>query len=849
MEDESRAKFVEKSRVVADEMDIERLKVSGYREEVYGQEVRVIPDVSRKALASLRFGQLPVSTGYDSRFVGFLQPGTQEWREYFSTRKVVEMPEFGGGKRVEVTSNINEKLHPEDIVHMPLNEVRLRWAAQGAPVDELKQEDVGRPPRRYELVNVLTDMFLIDKFAFPEAFLNSVKFMAITDPDQAAMKVQSYIRTRPGSELATVSVGKYARSKTWAKNSVNAHAARFPETVAACDAVVSGKKVSVHFPELPEYKAWFVVGPLVYMRELMSVFKICCSAGTEATMFALGTELTILDIDINNGETFECPTLYLHAGSHAGLPEQSSPLVGNCLSSDGRIQLEAYREYVEVVDVAGVSVGSAVRISSKYVLLSDHLIGKGEGVTVGGLSVYPERMLSKDLWLAKCVSDKEVAWPLRDAEVGESVIVCYRREDAFQFSPPLTVRSTDGRVLVTSKSQELLGGMSGGAMVALSDFSLLGVYEGVGAMTAMGAVFSQEMFTDVCSSDRLSEADHDQAVEVDGSLVSELREKGLTQYVRAATEAIDPVYSGVSHVGMGFSSQGKFVTTCDPDAGPLRVGRDSVPSTFEEVGKEQYVTKASNPSRGPLLYRKPTYGEKVFVLGKDDEGPYFSSRESRVVHIGLSARSFVIGPVDALSPLPFVGGLVVAMSDAAVLGQYVRHSVSDLLGEAGSCVTLMGSTALQVAHSEPAGVVLEKAFPMLHPGAWGEGVLEEVFTHSSTQLRVEGGYFNSGDLPLGFIGDSSVRVALGTRLRELGLSRDEWKSVVDKVLSVSCLAEKAESLGLASMVRVGPGVRLHHGSKAHADVLYALCGAVYLNETQDVWTSFLEFIGVLREEY
>jgi len=314
--------------------------------------------MNRAALAQLRFGQLPAETGHDSLFQGFLQPGTDAWNEYFSTRKIVKQPLSGGGGVLAVSSNLNDVVAPEEVVQQSLVEVMTAQAQEEAEKvsEEIveKEPERRRAPRKYELVNILTDRYIFDKFGFTEALLNTLKNMAVAQPDQAAARAQAVIRERPGMEDAVVTAGKYSRSKHWARASVRAHAGRFSQRVAASEALVVGEKIIVYGPS--GRGGWFVTGPTWFTGEIVDVHRIVYSAGTSSTMLGLGSELTILNIDIHNGSSFESPSIHYHGGSQEHLPLQSSPVTGSVLSFEGRQILSSFVHSLEVVEVGGNSV-------------------------------------------------------------------------------------------------------------------------------------------------------------------------------------------------------------------------------------------------------------------------------------------------------------------------------------------------------------------------------------------------------------------------------------------------------------------------------------------------------------
>jgi len=324
--------------------------------------------------------------------------------------------------------------------------------------------------------------------------------------------------------------------------------------------------------------------------------------------------------------------------------------------------------------------------------------------------------------------------------------------------------------------------------------------------------------------------------------------RGLGRYADCVMVSMMPVFAGAGdHVGLGFSAGGKFRTTLDPEVGPMRVGSSlASPSVFEPAPPFSYETTVAVGSvPGPMLYRKPNYFEKVVIVGRDAEGPYFS-KTTRVVHVGVGSKNFVVEDVDDPGALPLVGGLVMSLTDCAVLGQFVRATVTTGMGRGVFCCTVEEPTSL-----EPATVSLEtvvaRAFPMLRATLWPSGLLEEVFTHSSCQgYGVSSRVFNSGMQPLAVLGQLALKLAAARSMREAVFPADRWSGFFRSRLGTAHYLQLAEKFGLVSCVRMGKGLaEPPPDSKIHSEVIQALAGAVHEIETDDVFDKFCSALGVL----
>jgi len=272
---------------------------------------------------------------------------------------------------------------------------------------------------------------------------------------------------------------------------------------------------------------------------------------------------------------------------------------------------------------------------------------------------------------------------------------------------------------------------------------------------------------------------------------------------------------------------------------PVRFGLDRVAiDGFQATGNlRQFKAEPRMQAAVPCLTRKPTHGEAVYILGCDDEGPFMSTK-GRIQHIAVQAKHFFVTGI-AEPDWCLTGGLVLAESDCAVLGQMVELKTSVAMGLGAFCVgfpeTKSSSPDIVIAD------VLAQKFPMLHTYAWPVALLEEVFTHSSAL-----GYsdidrpFDTGNVPLAAIGDDAAKIYMHIKFRKEGVPYALWNSRFQRAQNNVRFANLAAEFGLCPYLVTGKGVVIPAGGKPYADMLEALIGAVYLEENSDVFEVFCD---------
>lgn len=204
-----------------------RLEIAGGRVVQRDGFDEVIPNLSRADMAKLQFGQLPHEPGMEGLMADLFPVGDKRAVEFMKNRKIVRRVMPGGQEIVSVTSNVWEAvLEPE----------KYRY--------DTYRQIAGKGQRRlYELAQVLTDSYLLDKFALTSKQMSTVRTMAVVDAGGAASYLQGVIRDNPDFIKYEISAGKYSRSKKWAKDSIELAAVDLSLIPAHIECAMIGQKV------------------------------------------------------------------------------------------------------------------------------------------------------------------------------------------------------------------------------------------------------------------------------------------------------------------------------------------------------------------------------------------------------------------------------------------------------------------------------------------------------------------------------------------------------------------------------------------------------------------------------
>lgn len=799
----------------------ERMALGSYRLEQVGDECRAVPDFTRAMASDLDFRELPAERPRVEDFAPFLQPGTEHWDRFFSQRKVVER-ESGDFRLASVTSNVVEVL-------------------DGAVSFAGEQIQVGRKKvKKYEVAHMLVDPDLAEKFHIGGVFRAQMRNLAAIDTERAARALQAHVRSYEGFERAEVVVGRYAGSWKAARERIKLEASRFQVTSVTTDALFISDKIFIYGPDGED--GWRVFGPERVAWLVRLVHRMVAATSCASVIFALGPELTILDIDVHNGEGVLCPVRERHSGDHSELPMIDSVAVSSMLSFGEKEALISACDACVPLAVGGQDCATAVRITSRHLLVNSHVVAEGGELTVNGELVVPHRMLSKDLWIARS-GGPGPAWHLRRPEVGEAVVICYRRHEMLQILGPIEVLSADGEIIALERDKGMLSGVSGGAVVAMSDLALLGVYDGVTMRRGVAAAFTAAMYTDVCAMSDSGVEGHASVREGNGSVYSQLVERGFKKQLDAAFLSTHPLYTDDMHVGMGFVRGGRLFTACDPQVAPLAMGPTGSAMVFDVESGYYIAPVVGNLAKGPAVVRAPAYGEKAIILGKDAEGEYFSSKIARVTHVGVGAENFQLMGLDVRNALPLQGGLVLSLTDCAVVGTYFNPTHDRKRGEVVFCRAIPRDSSITPIEEKPEAALL-KVFPFLRPNVWPPGLATQAVTHDSANPEVRG-----GQAALAMVGDSAMRTQLWVRLRDLRIPTTKWQEIIQRDQSNVAQARVCEELGLGRKVRIGGGLVLAKGAKQYADLLEAVAGAIFLGDTAQNFDTFCQVVQAVREKY
>jgi hypothetical protein len=800
---------------------IGRLDVAGTNVLVNGKYREHVARISRSDFGMMMFGTMPAYEGDLSGIVpDYVDVRSPVWSEFMATRKVVREPMDNGRGSYSV-----------------LPDYDLEEKAQ-----YIKRS---RKEKLYTMAQVFSDTFVKDKYRLSPKVISSVKTMAVSKPDEAARMLEKAMQELSGDQEVVVVAGPYSRSKTRAKHTVRSIAGKYPSRSAAVEAEVIGRKLLMFGPDGRD--TWFVSGPINFSDEVSDVYRMVCGVGTSEPMFLLGMELTILGIDIYNGKVYECPAIEGHVGDGTStFPSESSIETTEMLSVDARRDFMMMEDKVLPVTTSlGSVVGSSVRITARHVLVSEHVVQAVDDAVVAGSPVAVLRAIGRDILVAR-LDGAQVAWPHRRPSVGEMAVICYNTGNSVQYTSPMRVESADGVNILVTRSEDVIKSMSGGALVALSDRALLGVHYGATLRHNLCSQFGQEQYTDMCDTDAISQSSHSEADASAGdNEYDKFKKRGLSRVVDSVLGSLLPVYEGPLHLGMAVQTGDSIVTTVPVDKAVTRLGDKKIPVVYDPTGiPRQFAAKYSYPGTAvPMVFRNPEYYESVVVAGMDSEGPYFSEKVV-VKSIGVSYSSFSISAM-SVSDMPLVGGIVMAVADAAVLGQFVGTSSSIAAGESGFCVPLK---LARTTYREDPSAALATMFPFLNCTVWPKELVEEVFAHSSVQSYTSGSRVNSGNLPLTAIGESAAKAALYSSLRMALVPYPLWQAELFKLQSKAMLAQLSWQHGYAKLLRFGKGASSPASGRAYSDLTEALLGAAYLQETPDNFIRLCEYLGVVPPE-
>jgi len=214
-------------------------------------------------------------------------------------------------------------------------------------------------------------------------------------------------------------------------------------------------------------------------------------------------------------------------------------------------------------------------------------------------------------------------------------------------------------------------------------------------------------------------------------LFASLGRRGLAEVFTAAVQALAPLWVSDRHVGMAVRYGNAMYATLDPNAWGYTHGvQDAVP-VYTQATQDHYRAAAIpfGMAAGLPLVRQARSGEVVHVVGVDGEAA-FTSEPLRVEQVSPDSRRFwLTAPLDDVTS-PYFGGLVLAVSDCAVVGQYVTSERTGR-GLMARCVSFLPRSA---SAAEPVRIVASVSHHV-HPVVWPQTVLTDFFSNDVATVR------------------------------------------------------------------------------------------------------------------
>lgn len=689
--------------------------LGGFTEFFLEGYVRSRPNVSTRAVRLVELSSLP---SRDAELEEMLRrfPVSQWRREFARYNKMVVDPNTG---MLTVVRRV-PGLTADPLVTLGKEEAAaaIRSAAKArrslASADEKRKTAV--KPKQYLLAQVLEDTAVQAKYGLSEAYTQLLRRQAAVDSGQACRQVQEMLRD--GGFDCVVQPGQYSDSVKASRNMLVRAAESLGKQISI-DLIVIGNEVfcegKLSYDESAGAGEWTVRGPSWRTPEIIAVSRLVFTHGVTVVNQLFELHMARCGVRLIDGEL-------------AGLPIGSvtpcyGPVVSGISGCDGSTLSGDYQRACErVVSVvqADKVVGTAVRYTSEHVLVNWHVIEQVEddgrmSISLGGGRVLAEPCegAGYDLWLAKHENIAFEPWLRRGAVVGEKARMVYRTLCGSEVSDVVTVLRIDSGSVVTTMAPQARVGLSGAALVAERDGALLAVFHGYTYDKCVFAVVTGRAAENPEVHDMRKKRLVQTTTEAD-ELYMSFSDRGMEGTIKRVFAAMVPLYQSGVHVGVAVNHAGRSYTTLNPYVWDLATSSGDRLG-FVETRPDLYTTTMLQATSLDNV-RKPVVDEQVCVLATDVNGPYFS--QVLTVHRTVD-NEFWLGGIPA-SAFVFQGGLVVAISDGVVLGQYVMQEASANLAR---CVTL----AQHIVPVLPAEVVvLGEIFPGLNVPAWDPGVLSDI---------------------------------------------------------------------------------------------------------------------------
>lgn len=728
------------------------------------------PRVSRKDYRVIVAAQ----EGYDDTVLVQLlsrlcRPGSEAWKNFMATR---------GGKRREIQNAKGEY----DVSRLNVVRYVPPWERR-----KLAAAEKDGKVKKYTLAQLFSDTYVRDKYDIPVKVMASISNLALTSPADAAATAQDCMmqRSKGSGVKIKVTAGAYASGVQAAARDIHMMAAVKPNVQIGNPAMVVGEWLYLDGQDT-QY-TWKVKGPLTHASSVVDIHRIAMTSGAHETMHCFGVETAKLRIEIilDSGEVVSS-TVLGHVGDPGDLRYLQDCGLVEVLKPDLQDKFHKLKTNVMSLCESGSHRATALQLNDKALVVNQHVLETVTAAQVNGKVLGARQVLGGDLW-AFGSNAEYCPWSFREPVVGELACIMYHNGMTPNLSPAFPVVGNDGLHLLSERVEGVVPGMSGGAVVALSDFSLLGVHCGETVSRLKATRITETVFQDMCDFVTETSVGADSEEEQADSITQMLKSRGLARRVREVVSSMVSVYSGMDHVATAVKVRGELFSPL-PGARQLVYG-DGTRVEAEFVKKEQSLVSAAYDDKLKSLSRErlPQVGEAVVFLGLDKRGP-ITTNELKVTHVGPFSRNFSTTLPDD-SGFSLIGAVALALHDGAVLGVAVSRS---LVGGGMFSVTLPQADVGRRSVTD----VLEKTFPLMEAGIWDAEPISNVFDQSGDDRTLLG---------LAEIGQMHVRLQVVRELSERSVPHSRWGAIQTEVLEDKGLAKVFSDFGLEEHVRLSDG--------------------------------------------
>lgn len=693
-----------------------------------------------------------------------------------------------------------------------------------------------RKPKVYSLADFINDYHVSTKFDLSEIDVQVVRRTAVVDPAAAARNLQT--RLRSGGYDCTVQPGEYARSVKACRSRL--HHAVEQITIAAPDVLVEvmGQTAIVTGPKLDNGRAeWTVTGPARVTPEVIAVARLAMVCGAHEVRLLFETDMIVCGV-VLAAEQFELGPLEYHAGYSFDVHQ------GDC-GTDGSGYDTAVREAASRVVplvLRGRIVASAVRSSAVEAYANWHVLDRGTVgsdlmISLPGVGVVEQGCLHEvaaDIWVVQHegVELHSGAWLLREADLNEQAVMVYATRGGPEFSDPVRVHRKEQGSVITNKPPQVRHGVSGAALVALADGALLGVYRGSSYQLCSFAVVAPSSTGTQAASAAVIQHELSMVQTSGDSTYAQMARRGLADVVKKSVSSLRQLYADGKHVGYTVRYGNSAYTTMDCDVWSLGDVSGHLLS-FERWAGDKFKCDASVAQTALGFVRLPRVKEKVYVVGCDHKGVYFST-ELYVIRLASDSQGFWLSgdPAGGGSDgFVYAGALIVADSDGAVLGQYVA-AMQTGAGKMSKCVGLVPRT---MSRSQSKLAMLSGVVPGSLVELWDPGAVTQLLSQDPGTLEKYSALGRS-------VMASSVLLRAGENNLDVGLAASAVVS------DSSWLGLRAFDCNFHHVVPLSGDVG-HRPSEKLADVFRAFFGMLAVWQGQDVVEAAIRQLGWFDTEW